>query len=142
MRTEDDTFEVSPKTFNAVGCERTDSEFFLAMADEDMIVVCIQSVVDRGLVSYYSAAFSNEMTDNGNDCGRFGVSHLLRNFVGMRLLLDFASLLVHLFGFPFHSHTEHGSLRLSSALRTLGFLRFVLVGFTSAKVHFVTFNNA
>lgn len=81
------------------------------------------------------------MTDNGNDCRRLGVSHPLRNFVGMRLFLNFTSLLVYLFGFPLHSHTEYGSLRLGSALSAPGFLRFVLVGFTSTKVHFVTLHN-
>lgn len=58
---EDNTFKVPPKAFNAVSRERTDSEFFLAVADEHVIVVCIQSIVNGGFVSNNRTAFRNKM---------------------------------------------------------------------------------
>lgn len=111
------------------------------MANEYMVVVFVQSVVDGRLVSNNRTAVSDEMTDDGDNCGCFGVGSLLRYLVGMCLFLNLACFLIDILGFPFHSHTEHRNLRLGSTLRALGFLPFVLVCFTPAKIHFVTLHN-
>ena len=112
------------------------------MADKDVIVKFVQSIVDGRLVSNYGAAIRNEMADNGDNRGRLGVGDLLRHLVGVRLFLHLACLGIHILSLPFHSHAEHGSLRLGSTLRSLGFLVFVFVGFPTAKVHLITLHHA
>lgn len=83
------------------------------------------------------------MLNDGNEGCSLGVSHLLRHFVGMRLLTNLTRLLVHILCFPYHCHTEDGCLRLGAAsLRLLRFLAIVLVGFPAAKVHLVTLHHA
>ena len=138
---EDNPLEVPPKALNAVGGEGTHGELLLAVADKHMVVAFAQSVVDGGLVGDNSTAVGDEVTDDRDNRGCLGVSNLPRHLVGVRLLPHLARLGVHIFGFPLHSHTEHGSLRLGSTLCALGFLRFVLVGFPTSKVHFVTLHN-
>ena len=68
---------------------------------------------------------SNTTTDMNR--GSLGVGNLLRHLIGVGFLLHLPCLLIHIFGLPFHGHTEHRGLRLGSTLRTLGFLYLVLV---------------
>ena len=103
-----------------------------------MVIFLAKSVIGGQFVSDNSAAFRNEMLNDGNKGCRLGISNLLRNLIGVRLHMHLTRLGVHILGFPYHRHTEDGCLRLSaSALSLLGFLAIVLVGFPAAEIHFI-----
>lgn len=131
-----------PKTFNPVGGVCTYRELLLAVTDEDMVVFLVKSVVGGQFVGNHRRAFSHEMLNDGNEGASLGVGNLLRNLVGVCLLGNLARLGVHLLRLPHHSHTEDRSLRLGATpLSLLRLLGLVLVGFPTAKVHFVALNN-
>ena len=103
----------------------------------------IESVVGSKFVGDNGATFGNEVLDNGDKGARLSVGNLLRHLVGMGFLLHLARNGVNLLALPNHRHTENGGFRLGAAPLCLGgFLVFVLVGFTSAKVHFVALHSA
>ena len=133
---------MSPKAFNAVRGVATNGELLLAVTDEDVVVLRTESVVGGQFVRDNRTALGNEMLNDGNEGGSLGVSHLFRHLVGVRLLLNLASLGVHIFRLPHHRHTEDGSLRLGATpLSLLRLLALVLVGFPTAEVHFVALHH-
>lgn len=133
---------MSPEALNSVRGVRTYRELLLAVTDEDMVVFLVKSVVGRQFVGNHCRAFSHEMLNDGNEGASLGIGNLLRHLVGVRLLGNLARLRVHIFRLPYHRHTEDGSLRLGApALRLLRLLALVLVGFPTAKVHFVALHH-
>ena len=107
-----------------------------------MVVFPAKSVIGGQFVSDNGAALRNEMLNDGDKGCRLCIVNLLRHLIDVRLHTNFTRLGVHILGFPYHRHTEDGSLSLgASSLRLLGFLAIVLVGFPAAEVHFVTLHN-
>ena len=116
---------MSPKTFDGVGGDTVLRIFLFAVVDDAVLVSFTrQTCIRTELVRKDMSIVSNELFDDGQKRSSLGV------------LYDKST------GFAFSCHhTEDGSLSLGgTSLRSFCFLGFVLIGFTSTKVHFVHFH--
>lgn len=74
---EDHPLEMAPKALNTIGGESANAEFLLTMTDNAMCILgLVKGVVCGQLIGNDSAAFLNELFDDGNEGGGLRIGNL------------------------------------------------------------------
>lgn len=127
ISTKDAPLEVGPKALNGIGGHITHGILLHPVTDNIVDITFLRkTVVGREFIGENPTVISNELLDNRHKGNGLGVLYLHGTDI---------TLTGH--------HTEDRGLGLgATALSVLGFLAFVLVGFTATKIHLIALHFA